>query len=89
MRCEVAMKFTFEVRKVEFEFISGFGSSEDLEMMESRASTEYNEEYRKQFPRIVEAYDEREARRELALYVERETGWSVRKIEADIVHVEQ
>ena len=46
------MKFTFEVSRIEFEFYNGMGSSDELDALESISSAEYNEEYRKRFPKL-------------------------------------
>lgn len=82
------MKFTFEVSRIEFEFYNGMGRSDELDALESISSAEYNEEYRKKFPKTIEAYDERDARGALAREIERETGWCVRKVQAEVVRVE-
>lgn len=77
------MKWTFEVRRVEFELNDGRGRSEELEATERRATAEYNEAFSRASRRVVEAPDLEAARRELARSIERETGWDVLRVEAD------
>lgn len=82
------MKFIFEVSRVEFEFSDGFGPSDKMDLLESRATAEFNEAYQRQSAHTIEASSEIEAKLKLSLEIERQTGWTVRKIVANVVHSE-
>lgn len=77
------MKWTFEVKRVEFELSDGRGHSEEIEAAERRATAEYNDAFSRARRVVVDAPDLEAARRELARSIERETGWDVRRVEAD------
>ena len=82
------MRWTFEVRRVEFELSDGMGRSEELESAERRATAEYNSAFSAARRIVVEAEDMDAARRELARSIERDTGWDVRRVEADCTLLE-
>lgn len=83
------MKFIFEVDSVDFDFFDGFGRLDNFQLEDSCASAIYNESFMKKNPKIIDAYNESEARRALSLEIERETGWNVKRVRAEIVRVEQ
>lgn len=83
------MKWTFEVRSVEFELNDGMGRSDELEAAERRAAAAWVDRAGSagSGPRriVVEAEDVADARRALARSIERDTGWDVRRVDAEPV----
>lgn len=86
------MKWTFEVRSVEFELNDGMGRSDELEAAERRAAAAWVDRAGSagsagSGPRriVVEAEDVADALRALARSIERDTGWDVRRVDAEPV----